>query len=86
MGEVNGAIKPRLSVMYDRSAPLLSRRGQQIVDRAIKKGAVGGDAVMQLLFAPTMLPSLDAEPAPHIDCAEGCEIREITTLGAAEAG
>lgn len=58
MAELNAAIKPRLSTFYDQSAPLLSKRGQQIVDRAMKKGTVGGDVGMQLLFEPAMLLSL----------------------------
>lgn len=57
---MNGAIKPRLSALYDQSAPLLSKHGQQIVDRAMKKGTVGGDVGMQLLFEPAMLLSLVA--------------------------
>ncbi|WNG79974.1 hypothetical protein C6A86_017055 [Mycobacterium sp. ITM-2016-00316] len=60
MVELNGAIKPRLSALYDQCAPLLSKRGQQIVDRAMKKGTVGGDVGMQLLFEPAMLLSLVA--------------------------
>ncbi|BBX87943.1 hypothetical protein MAUB_58160 [Mycolicibacterium aubagnense] len=43
MAELNAAIQPRLSVVYDRSAALSSKRGWQIVDRAMKKGTVGGD-------------------------------------------
>ncbi len=60
MAELNGAIKQRLSTLYDQSAPLLSARGQQVVDQAIKKGTVGGDVGMQLLFEPAMLLSLVA--------------------------
>ena len=60
MAELNGAIKQRLSTLYDQSAPLLSARGQQIVDQAIKKGTVGGDVGMQLLCEPAMLLSLVA--------------------------
>ncbi|OBB10313.1 hypothetical protein A5761_28000 [Mycolicibacterium setense] len=60
MAELNGAVKPRLSAVYDQSAPLLSKRGQQIVDRAMKKGTIGGDVGMQLLFEPAMLLSLVA--------------------------
>ncbi|OHU01572.1 hypothetical protein [Mycobacterium syngnathidarum] len=60
MAELNGAIKPRLSAVYNESAPLLSKRGQQIVDRAMKKGTVGGDVGMQLLFEPAMLLGLVA--------------------------
>lgn len=62
MAELNGAIKPRISALYDRSSSLLSKRGRQIVDRAIKKGTVGGDVGMQLLFEPAMLLSLVAPP------------------------
>ncbi|QSM02825.1 hypothetical protein PROPHIGD88-1_89 [Mycobacterium phage prophi88-1] len=46
--------------MYDGSASLLSKRGHGIVDRAMKKGTVGGDVGMQLLFEPAMLLSLVA--------------------------
>ncbi|WP_236740326.1 hypothetical protein [Mycobacteroides abscessus] len=60
MAEINGKIKPRLSDLYDRSSSLLSKRGHGIVDRAIKKGTVGGDVGMQLLFEPAMLLSLVA--------------------------
>lgn len=61
MAELNAAIKPRLAAIYDQSAPLLSKRGQKIVDRAMKKGTVGGDVGMQLLFEPAMLLSLVAD-------------------------
>ncbi|WP_078311280.1 MULTISPECIES: hypothetical protein [unclassified Mycobacterium] len=60
MAEINGEIKPRLSDLYEQSSWLLSKRGHQIVDRAIKKGTVGGDVGMQLLFEPAMLLSLVA--------------------------
>lgn len=55
---MNSAIKPRLSAIYEASACLFSKRGQQVVDRAIKSGTVGGDVGMQLLFGPAMLLSL----------------------------
>jgi hypothetical protein len=61
MAELNGAIKSRLSAVYNRSATLLSKRGQQIVDRAMKNGTVGGDLGMQLLFEPAMLMSFVAD-------------------------
>ncbi len=57
---LNGAIKPRLSVAYGRCAPLLSARGFWVVDRAIAKGTVGGDAGMGLLFEPAVLIGLVA--------------------------
>lgn len=60
MAGLNGEIKPRLSDLYEQSSSLLSKRGHQIVDRAIKKGTVGGDVGMQLLFEPAMLLSLVA--------------------------
>lgn len=60
MAELNGEIKPRLSDLYEQSSSLLSTRGHGIVDRAIKKGTVGGDVGMQLLFEPAMLLSLVA--------------------------
>ncbi|AMU76494.1 Uncharacterised protein [Mycobacteroides abscessus subsp. massiliense] len=60
MAEINGKIKPRLSDLYEQSSSLLSKRGHGIVDRAIKKGTVGGDVGMQLLFEPAMLLSLVA--------------------------
>jgi len=58
--ELNSAIKPRLSATYEASASLFSKRGKQIVDRAMKKGTVGGDLGMQLLFEPAMLLSVIA--------------------------
>ncbi len=61
MAELNGAVKPRLSAVYDRCAPLLSKRGHKIVERSIAKGTVGGDVGMQLLFEPAMLLSLVAD-------------------------
>jgi hypothetical protein len=61
MAELNDAVKPRLAALYDRAAPLLTKRGRQIVDRALKKGTVGGDVGMQLLFEPAMLLSLAAD-------------------------
>lgn len=60
MTEINGEIKPRLHDLYEQSSSLLSKRGHGIVDRAIKKGTVGGDVGMQLLFEPAMLLSLVA--------------------------
>ncbi|WP_286142023.1 hypothetical protein [Mycobacterium sp. D16Q16] len=60
MADLNGAIKPRLSALYDQSSPLLSKRGRQIAERAIRKGTVGGDVGMQLLFEPAMVLSLVA--------------------------
>jgi len=61
MAELNGAIKRRLSALYDQCAPLLSKSGQRIVDRAMKRGTVGGDVGMQMLFEPAMLLSLVAD-------------------------
>jgi hypothetical protein len=61
MAELNDAVKPRLAALYDRAAPLLTKRGRQIVDRALKKGTVGGDVGMRLLFEPAMLLSLVAD-------------------------
>lgn len=61
--ELNHSVKPRLAALYDRAAPLLTNRGQQIVDRALSKGTVGGDVGMQLLFEPAMLLSLVADGA-----------------------
>ncbi|CAM3793056.1 hypothetical protein H7J08_00770 [Mycobacterium frederiksbergense] len=58
MADLNREIKPHLSAIYDRSASLFSTRGHQIVDRAMKKGTVGGEVGMQLLFEPAMLLSL----------------------------
>ena len=57
---MNSAIKPRLQAVYEASASLFSKRGRQIVDRAMKNGTVGGDVGMQLLFEPAMLLSLVA--------------------------
>lgn len=61
MAELNDAVKPRLAAVYDWCAPLLSKRGQQIVDRALKKGTVGGDVGMQTVLEPAMLLSLVAD-------------------------
>lgn len=63
-------VKPRLKVVYKRSAPLLTKRGQQIMDRALKKGTVGGDVGMQLLFEPAMLLSLVSEKDTLYDLAD----------------
>jgi len=60
IAELNGSVKPRLSSLYDQSAPLLSNRGHKIVERAMKKGTVGGDVGIQLLFEPAILLSLVA--------------------------
>jgi len=60
MAELNAATKPRLLAIYDQCTPLLTIRGRQIVDRAMKKGTVGGGTGMQLLFEPAMLLSLVA--------------------------
>lgn len=61
MAELNDAIKPRLAAVYARCVPLLSKRGQQIADRALKKGTVGGDVSMQTLLEPATLLSLVAD-------------------------
>ncbi|MGR6978370.1 hypothetical protein [Mycobacteroides abscessus] len=60
MAELNGEIKPRLHDLYEQCSSLLSKREHGIVDRAIKKGTVGGDVGIQLLFEPAMLLSLVA--------------------------
>lgn len=60
MAELNAAVKPRLATVYDQSAALLTKRGQHVVDRALRKGTVGGDVGMQLLFEPAMLLGLVA--------------------------
>lgn len=70
MAELNDAIKPRLADVYDRCAPLLSKRGQQIVDRALKKGTVGGDVGMQTLLEPAMLVSLVVDGDAMYELAE----------------
>lgn len=57
---MNAAIKPRLSAIYTQCASLLTNRGHQIVDRAMKKGTVGGAIGMELLCQPAMLLSLVA--------------------------
>jgi hypothetical protein len=61
MAELNDAVKPRLQGVYNQSARWFSKRGEQIVDRAMKKGTVGGDVGIQLLFEPAMLLSLVAD-------------------------
>lgn len=58
IAESDSATKRRLSAVYDQPAPLLSKRGQQIVNRAMRKDTVGVDVGMQLLFKPAMLLSL----------------------------
>jgi hypothetical protein len=58
MAELNDAVKPPLASIYESAAPLLTKRGRQIVDRALKKGTVGGDFRMQLSFQPAVLLSL----------------------------
>lgn len=70
MAELNGEVKPRLSAVYDRCAPLLSGRGHKIVERAIAKGTVGGDVGMQTLFEPAMLLSLVADGDAMYELAE----------------
>ncbi|ORA55181.1 hypothetical protein [Mycobacteroides franklinii] len=79
MAEVNSLIKPRLSMVYDRCAPLLSKRGNKVVDRAIAKGTVGGDVGMQLLFEPAMLLSLVADTDSMYELAESA--RDIPFIG-----
>jgi len=61
MAELNDALKPRPRAVYDESAAAFSERGQQVMDRALKKGTVDGDIGMQALFEPAMLLSLVAE-------------------------
>jgi hypothetical protein len=79
MAELNDAVKPRLAALYDRAAPLLTKRGRQIVDRALKKGTVGGDVGMQLLFEPAMLLSLVADGDVLYELAEAA--RSIPFIG-----
>ncbi|BCI84538.1 hypothetical protein MTY66_61630 (plasmid) [Mycolicibacterium sp. TY66] len=61
MAALNDAVRPRLADVYDRCAPLLSTRGQRIVNRALTNGTVGGDVGMQLLFEPATLLGLVAD-------------------------
>lgn len=70
MAELNDAVKPRLAALYDQAAPVLTKRGRQIVGRAVKKGTVGGVVGMQLLFEPAMLLSLLADPDMLYELAE----------------
>ena len=79
MAELNDAVKPRLAALYDRATPLLTKRGRQIVDRALKKGTVGGDVGMQLLFEPAMLLSLVADGDVLYELAETA--RSIPFIG-----
>lgn len=79
MAELNDAVKPRLAAVYDRCAPLLSKRGQQIVDRALKKGTVGGDVGMQTLLEPAMLLSLVADGDVMVELA--AVVKSIPFIG-----
>lgn len=73
MTELNAAINPRLAAVYDRCALLLTKRGRQIVDRAVKKGTVGGDVGMQMLLEPAMLLSLVADTDAMFELAEAAK-------------
>jgi hypothetical protein len=79
MAELNSAIKPRLAATYDQSAAHLSKRGQQIVDRAMEKGTVGGDLGMQLLFEPAMLISVVVRGDPIYEAATAA--KDIPFIG-----
>lgn len=61
--------------MYDQSAALFSKPGQQIVHRAMKKGTVG----VQLLFEPAMLLSLVAAEDVLYELAELAKV--IPSIG-----
>ena len=76
---MNDAVNPRLAALYDRAAPLLTKRGRQIIERALKKGTVGGDVGMQLLFEPAMLLSLVADGDVLYELAEAA--RSIPFIG-----
>ena len=79
MAKLNDAMRPRLSAVYSQSAPLLSKRGQQIVDRALKKGTVGGDIGVQLLFEPATLLSLVSPPDDLLELAAAA--KDIPFIG-----
>jgi len=44
LAELNDAVKPRLAAVYKRCAPLLTKQGQQIVDRAAERALSAGAA------------------------------------------
>ena len=67
--ELNETVKAKLAVLYEESAQLFSARGLKIVDRAIKKGTVGSEQGMRLLFEPALLLALDESSNTLYDVA-----------------
>ena len=60
----------RVSRPYTTGQHLAHQAGRQIIERALKKGTVGGDVGMQLLFEPAMLLSLVADGDVLYELAE----------------
>ncbi|MCV7065590.1 hypothetical protein H7H51_07490 [Mycolicibacterium farcinogenes] len=58
LNELNAMAKSRLEVLYREAGGFFTARGQKIVQQAIEKGTVGGDAGMHRLFMPAILLSL----------------------------
>lgn len=79
VAELNGIVKPVLGEVYEVSAPLFTARGQKIVERALKKGTVGGDAAMGVLFEPAMLLGLAG--AVHESYEAATIAKEIPFVG-----
>lgn len=67
--ELNETVKAKLAVLYEESAPFFSARGMKIVDRAMKKGTVGSEQGMRLLFEPASLLVFGGSPNTLHDVA-----------------
>ncbi|SHT79272.1 Uncharacterised protein [Mycobacteroides abscessus subsp. abscessus] len=69
VAQVNEVVKPKLEAIYGDSASVFSSRGLKIVERALKKGTVGGEQGMRLLFEPAMLLVFGGSPTAFYDVA-----------------
>lgn len=67
--EVNEFAKSKLAAIYEDSTSVFSARGLKIVDRALKKGTVGGEQGMRLLFEPAMLFAFGGSSTAYYEVA-----------------
>lgn len=69
VAQVNDVVKPKLEAIYRDSTSVFSARGLKIVDRALKKGTVGGEQGMRLLFEPAALLAFGGSPTAFYEVA-----------------
>lgn len=82
LNELNTMAKSRLEVLYREADGFFTARGRKIVQEAIEKGSMGGEASMYRLFAPAILLGLSGET----DVVYGTAVvaKEIPFIGVTE--